>query len=100
MVDPIIPGNQGKAINPQNTVTKINQGAILKSTLSDAVGMMSSFCKSFIKSATVWSNPLGPTSSGPKRSCTKAAAFRSAYTISTAYSSITVSVIKKAQMNI
>ena len=53
-------------------------GARMKTALSAAVGMMSSFSASLIPSAKPCSSPNGPTRFGPTRCCIRATTRRSA----------------------
>ena len=52
-------------------------GARMKTTLSAAVGMMSSFSASLTPSASDWSRPKGPCTLGPMRCCMRATTRRS-----------------------
>ncbi len=52
-------------------------GASRKTTLSAALGMMSSFSASFTPSASDWSRPKGPCTLGPIRCCIRATTRRS-----------------------
>ena len=57
--------------------TKLSSGASRNTTLSAPAGMTISFSMNFMKSANDCNMPQGPTTLGPRRSCTAAQTLRS-----------------------
>ena len=70
-------GPNGITENATNAGTVAITGARMKTTLSAAVGMMSSFSASFTPSARLCSRPNGPFTFGPMRCCIRATTRRS-----------------------
>src|SRR5688572_23462579 len=72
-------------------------GPAIKRNLDAALGMISSFMKSFKPSARGCNKPKGPALLGPRRSCITAATFLSAHV---AYIAITIDIVTIAKMSI
>ena len=70
-------GPNGITAKVTNAGTPEITGARKKTTLSAAVGMMSSFSASLMPSARPWSSPNGPCTLGPMRCCMRATTRRS-----------------------
>ena len=71
-------GPNGTTAKARNAVVQEMIGAMMKTTLSAAAGMMSSFSASFTPSARDCSRPNGPVRFGPSRLCIRATTRRSA----------------------
>ncbi len=65
----------------RNAGTSERYGASWKTNRSALVGMMSSFMKSLVPSASVWSRPQGPATFGPMRFCNRLTTLRSYQTM-------------------
>ncbi len=65
----LLAGPNGTTAIARNAGTAEMIGARMKTSLSAAVGMMSSFNISFTPSASDWSRPQGPVRFGPMRCC-------------------------------
>ncbi len=70
-------GPNGITENVMNAGITASTGARMKTALSAAVGMMSSFSASFTPSASDCSRPKGPLTLGPIRCCMRATTRRS-----------------------
>ena len=70
-------GPNGMTENATKAGTTEITGAMMKTTLSAALGVMSSLSASFTPSARLWSRPKGPCMLGPMRCCMRATTRRS-----------------------
>ncbi len=75
-------GPNGMTASARNAGTTEMIGAMKKTALSAAVGMMSSFSASLIPSMRPCSTPNGPTRLGPSRDCMRATTRRSPQMVS------------------
>ncbi len=71
------PSAKGITTQAIEASTKVTSGAIRNTGLSEPAGITTSFSTNLMKSAKDCSRPHGPTTFGPRRSCTAAQTFRS-----------------------
>ncbi len=71
------PSANGIAAQAIAAKTKDSIGASMKTILSAPAGITISFSTNLKKSAKDWNSPKGPTTFGPRRSCTAAQTLRS-----------------------
>ncbi len=62
-------GPMGMTEKMMNAGPTTRQGARMKAHFTASFGVVSSFTRSFITSASGWSRPHGPTRFGPTRAC-------------------------------
>jgi hypothetical protein len=72
------PAETGITAQAESDNVAITSGANRKMALLAGAGMTGSLSTNFSRSAKDWNSPQGPTTFGPRRSCTAAQTFRSA----------------------
>ncbi len=82
------PSSSGTTAQPAKASVAVTSGARMKITLFAPAGTMTSLNRNLKASAMVWSNPKGPTTFGPRRSCTAAQILRSSRMTAATISSI------------